>query len=284
MADDAKMNGEFSEDQKVDIAGDEVSEYELKIAELSDDLALLEKEKNQVVTENKTLNDMVRKLKESIDSLSAENGNLKEEVEKLGAENKGLQSVAARAAEMEGDIAKMHHDLADAMSDLQEANVEIDGLKSKLRSLESGESEKDLRIDAVVSERDLLLSKVAHLESKIVDKENEIRGLESRIEELKVDAKGKEGLEKKVKDLEAKLAEKEKLIVSLELDSEVVANGKKAAVVEDREIGAADGKKGKGRFVDGLKKMEWPYVAAISSVSTVAVMGAVCYIHIARRK
>lgn len=278
MADDAKMNGEFSEDRPVNITGDEVSEYELKIAELSDGMSSLEKEKNQVVLENKTLNDRIRKMKESIESLSAENEDLKGEVEKLGAENKGLQAVAVRAAELEGETSRMQQDLITALSDLHEANVEITGLKSKLESLEGGEMEKSNKLEAVVSERDLLLSKVANLEAKVGEEETEIRVLEGRVEELKVDARAREGFEKKLRDMEEKLVEKDTLIRGLAFDGgEVVANGKKGDMM------AEDSGKEKGKLSVGWKSMQWPVLAAVSTVSTVAVMGTVCYLH-AKRK
>lgn len=286
MADDAKMNGEFSEDRQVNVTGDEVSEYELKIAELADGMSSLEKEKNQVVLENKTLNDRIRKMKESIESLSseneglieslrAENEGLKGEVKKLGAENRGIQAVAARAAELEGDMSRMQHDLITALSDLQEANGEIAGLKSKLESLEGGEMEKSTMLEAVVSERDLLLSKVANLEAKVGEEETEIRVLEGRVEELKVDARAREGFEKKLRDMEEKLVEKDTLIRGLAFDGEVVANGKKGDMMVE------DSGKEKGKLSVGWKSM--PVLAAVSTVSTVAVMGTVCYLH-AKRK
>lgn len=275
MADDAKMNGEFSEDRPVNVTGDEVSEYELKIAELADGMSSLEKEKNQVVLENKTLNDRIRKTKESFESLSAENKGLKGEVEKLGAENRGLQAVAARAAELEGETSRMQHDLITALSDLQEANGEIAGLKSKLESLEGGEMEKSTKLEAVVSERDLLLSKVANLEAKVGEEETEIRVLEGRIDELKVDARVREGFEKKLRDMEEKLVEKDTLIRGLAFDGEVVANGKKGDMMVE------DSGKEKGKLSVGWKSM--PVLAAVSTVSTVAVMGTVCYLH-AKRK
>lgn len=275
MADDAKMNGEFSEDRPVNVTGDEVSEYELKIAELSDGMSSLEKEKNQVVLENKTLNDRIRKTKESFESLSAENEGLKGEVEKLGAENRGLQAVAARAAELEGEMSRMQHDLITALSDLQEANGEIAGLESKLESLEGGEMEKSTMLEAAVSERDLLLSKVANLEAKVGEEESEIRVLEGRIEELKVDSRAREGFEKKLRDMEEKLVEKDTLIRGLAFDGEVVANGKKGDMMVE------DSGKEKGKLSVGWKSM--PVLAAVSTVSTVAVMGTVCYLH-AKRK
>lgn len=277
MADDAKMNGEFSEDRPVNVTGDEVSEYELKIAELSDGMSSVEKEKSQVVLENKTLNDRIRKMKESIESLSAENEGLNGEVEKLGAENRGLQAVAARAAELEGEMSRMQHDLITALSDLQETNGEIAGLKSKLESLEGGEMEKSIKLEAVVSERDLLLSKVANLEAKVGEEETEIRVLEGRIEELKVDARASEGFEKKLRDMEEKLVEKDTLIRGLAFDGEVVANGKKGDMMVE------DSGKEKGKLSVGWKSMQWPVLAAVSTVSTVAVLGTVCYLH-AKRK
>ncbi|XP_027170641.1 peroxisomal and mitochondrial division factor 2-like [Coffea eugenioides] len=282
MADDSNMvNGEFVDAQTVDIAGEEISGYESKVAELSEMIEALEKEKQQVVYENKTVNDRIEKMKESMKHLSSENEELKGQVEKLGSESKALQSVAARAGELEGEVSRLQHDLISAMSDLDEANSDVSKWKTKVESLENGATEKSIKLDAVISERDLLIGKVEDLKAKVGEKEKEIKVLEGRIEELKLAASEREELLRKVRELEGKLEEKERVINGLEVKQREVdglENGKVAVVEED--VGSVV--EGREKNCAARLKGEWP-VVAVSAVSAVALTGVLCYLHYKKR-
>ncbi|KAL3508975.1 hypothetical protein ACH5RR_028376 [Cinchona calisaya] len=280
MVDDSKtMNGEYSDDQTVNIVGDEASDYELKISELSDEVTALEKEKQQIVHENSNLNDRIEKMEESMKHLSDENESLKVQVAKLGSENKILQAVAARASELEGEVSRLQHDLISAMSDLEEANGVNSKLKLKVESLEKGEMEKSIKMDAIASERDLLIVKVEGLVAKVGEKEEEVRSLESRIEELKLAVREKEELERKVRLLKGKLLEdKERVINAVEVqgrESDGLLYGKAPVVVEE-DMG--DVVEGKEKNSVSCFKVELP-VVAVSAVGAIAIMGVMCYLH-----
>lgn len=282
MADDSKMmNGEFVDAETVDIAGDDTSSYESKVAELSEMIEALEREKQQVVYENKTANDRAEKMKESMKHLSSENEELKVQVEKLGSENKALHSVAARAGELEGEVSRLQHDLISAMSDLEEANRDVSEWKKRVDSLENGPAENAIMLDVIISERDFLIGKVEDLKATVGEKEREIKVLEGRIEELKSAVSEKEELLRKVRELEGKLEEKERVINGLEVKQREVdglVNGK--AAEEEEDVGSVV--EGREKNCAARLKVEWP-VVAVSAVSAVALTGVLCYLHYKKR-
>lgn len=276
MADETTMiNGQVSEDRTVNIAGDDSADSEPKVSQLSQKITALEQEKQELVHENEIIKDRIEKLKESVNKSNAENEDLKNEIEKLGSENKAMQSVVGRAAELEAEVSRLQHDLISAMSDLEETNKEASEWKNKVENLENGKTESSVKLDAIKNERDLLIAKLESVEVRELEKEEEIKGLQRKIEQLKFETM------EKVEALELKVEEKERMISMLEekqkeIDGEV--NGKTDIVEEDRGSAVVE-ETGKGNFIGGF---EWP-VVAVSLVSAVAVAGVVCYLHAKKR-
>ncbi|KAI5662049.1 hypothetical protein M9H77_21372 [Catharanthus roseus] len=268
MADETTMiNGQVSEDRTVNIAGDDSADSEPKVSQLSQKITALEQEKQELVHENEIIKDRIEKLKESVNKSNAENEDLKNEIEKLGSENKAMQSVVGRAAELEAEVSRLQHDLISAMSDLEETNKEASEWKNKVENLENGKTESSVKLDAIKNERDLLIAKLESVEVRELEKEEEIKGLQRKIEQLKFETM------EKVEALELKVEEKERMISMLEekqkeIDGEV--NGKTDIVEEDRGSAVVE-ETGKGNFIGGF---EWP-VVAVSLVSAVAVAGVI---------
>ncbi|KAF3664395.1 putative protein MEI2-like 2-like [Capsicum annuum] len=294
MADDTVTNGEVFDDASVEIAVDETADASAKTSvALKQKISALEQEKTQLLHENDVIKQRIGKLKSSIEESESEKKELQVKTDKFESENKALGSVAARAHELEGEVSKLQHDLITAMNDLEGSNKELSGVKSALEGLKSMENEKSVKLDAVESERNLLLTKLEKLEAsgnnqkeEVEGKEEEIRGLKKHIEELeglvvnneewekekKELHMVKEELEKRVKDmiekaaaLEKKLVEKERIITERLADSNI--NG---IPIGDDKVG----------FFGG--EVNFPLVAG-SSLVAVAVVGVIWYLRYGRK-
>ncbi|XP_057763760.1 peroxisomal and mitochondrial division factor 2-like [Salvia miltiorrhiza] len=292
MADETMMNGEFSDAQSVEIAGDDDS---AKISGLTEKISDLERENGKIIRQNEDYRQKIDELKASIQELSSENAESKKELEELQSENRMLGAVAARAAELEAEVSRLQHDLVSTMSDLQESNAEISDLKRDLEGAKEREKEKDVELDAMGKERDLLLAKVGKLEEdesslrgESEGKEKEIRILKKKLEDLevvvesnKVLEKLRSGLEKtveqlrgKISALETSLDEKQEAITGFETKERAVAenfiNGDALVDGETRGLGG------------GSNEKKWLLVGG-STIAAVAVMGVACYVHAARK-
>ncbi|KAL8512496.1 hypothetical protein ACS0TY_018825 [Phlomoides rotata] len=289
MADETVINGEFPEDQTVEISGDENSS---KISSLTQKISDLERENGKIIRENDDYKQQIEELKESIKELSNENDERKKQLDKAESENRTLGVVAA---ELEGEVSRLQHDLVSATSDLQDTTGELSGLKKELEGVKKRETENDAKLIAITKERDLLLSKFEKLnevESSLRDesasKEKEISSLKKSLEELEVVVESSKVLEKLKKELEktienlkgrisvleTSLDEKQKVISGFEMKKREVeenVNGDDALI---------DGEK-KGA-IGGLKQRDWVVVGG-STIAAVAVVGVVCYMHAAKK-
>ncbi|XP_047941694.1 peroxisomal and mitochondrial division factor 2-like [Salvia hispanica] len=289
MADETVVNGEFSDVKSVEITeGDDSS----KILSLTQKISDLERENGKIIQQNEDYRQKIDELKASIEELSGEIAEGKKELEELRSENRALGAVAARAADLEGEVSRLQHDLVSAMSDLQESNAEISNLKRDLEGVMEREKAKDVELDAVGKERDLLLAKVRKLEEEEVSfrgesegKEKEIRVLKKDLEELevvlesnKVLEKLRAGLEKtveqlsgKISALETSLDDKQKVITGFEAKERAVAesffNGDALLHAETR---------------DGFKEKNWLVVGGLA-VAAAAVVGVACYTRASRK-
>ncbi|KAL1560556.1 peroxisomal and mitochondrial division factor 2-like [Salvia divinorum] len=289
MADETIVNGELSDVHPVEISEGDDS---LKILGLTQKVSDLERENGKIIQENEDYRQKIDELKASIQELSCENVESKKELGVLQAENKVLGLVAARAADLEGEVSRLQHDLVSAMTDVQESNAEISNLKRDLEGVKEREKEKDVELDAVGKERDLLLAKVRKLEEDEIslrgeseEKEKEILILKSDIEELEVVLESNKVLEKlrtdlektveqlsgKISALETSLDDKQKVITGLEAKERAVAesfiNGDALLHAETR---------------DGLKEKNWLVVGGLI-VASAAVVGVACYTRASRK-
>ncbi|GFP87872.1 hypothetical protein PHJA_000930900 [Phtheirospermum japonicum] len=278
MADETVINGEFSDARTVDIAGDEASS---KISGLTAKITDLEHENAKTILENEGYKQQIDELKASVKALTAETAELRKQVDEAESENKVLGSVAARAAELEADVSRLQHDLISTTSDLQETTVEVSNLK---RDLE-GAKEKDVKLEAIGNERDLLLAKVEKLEElqsslrgEYEAKEKEIRGLKKRIEELEVAVESSKGFEKLKNKLEKEIEKFKVEISSLQSGLKEKENVINEFEIKERENGDALIVGEKELAIGGLKQKDWVVVGG-SAVAAVAVLGAVCYVH-----
>ncbi|KAK6157087.1 hypothetical protein DH2020_011335 [Rehmannia glutinosa] len=283
MADETVINGEFSDDQTVEITGDEASS---KTSGLTQKITDLERENEKTIQENEGYKQQIEELKASIKELSTVIVECKKQVEKAESENKALGAVAARAAELEAEVSRLQHDLVSATSDLHDSTVELSDLRRDLEGVKEREKEKDVKLEAIGKERDLLLAKVEKLvgeHSSLRDesegKEKEIRGLKKSIEDLEVVVESSKSLEKLKSELE-KAIEKMKVEIgtlqsSLKEKENVISGFEmKEGAVAECANGDASIESGKKGLIGGLKQKEWMVVGG-STVAAVAVMGVV---------
>lgn len=291
MADETVINGEISEDQTLEITGDENSS---KISSLTQKIGDLERENGNIIRENDDYKKQIEELKVSIKELSNENDERKKQLEKAESENRTLGVVAARTAELETGVSRLQNDLDSATRKLQESTGELSGLKEELEVVKKRETENDVKLIAITQERDLLVSKFEDLsieESKLraesESKEKEISGLKKSLEELEVVVESSKVLQKlkneleetiekmkgRISFLESTLDEKQKVISGFEMKKrEVEENVNGDALIDGEKKGA----------VGGLKQSDWVVVGG-STVAAVVVMGVVCYMHAAKK-
>ncbi|KAL7087235.1 hypothetical protein ACP275_13G055000 [Erythranthe tilingii] len=297
MADETVINGDFSNDRAVEITGEE--EASSKISVLTQKITDLELENKKNIQQNEGYKQEIEELKASVRELSGANVEWKNKFEKAESEIKTLGSVAARAAELEIDVSRLHHDLVSAVSDLQENTVEVSNLKKELEGAKEREKDKDVKLEVIGKERDLLLAKVEKLEgfkTSLRDesdvKEKEIRGLKKKIEELAAIVDISKNLEKVRQELENSIVKMKGEITILENSLEEKNNVIRGFETKEREVDEIvnrdlglnnGGEKKKGLLIGGLKQKDWVLVGG-STFATVAVMGVACYVHAAAKK
>lgn len=290
MAEETTINGELSGHSEVEIAGDnsaEISERTLKVSDLE-----------QENDKSKEYKRQIEELEDSVKVLSNENDEFKKQVNKVETENKALGPVVARAAELEADVSRLQHDLISTMSDLQETTAELSDMKSEMVGIKQREEEKDVKLEALEMERNLLVYKVENLEgvessvrNELEGKEREIGDLKKRVEELETMVGSSKNLDKLKNDLEKTvekmkveisvlesfLDEKEKMISAYDLKERAIVDVVNGGIEGD---GAVRGGK-KGFFGDSSQK-DWLLVAG-STFSATVVAGVACYIHASRK-
>ncbi|KAL1567310.1 peroxisomal and mitochondrial division factor 2-like [Salvia divinorum] len=225
MADEPSFHEEFADADNAD--SDEIADLNQKISDL-------EEENSNVIRENKDYMQRIKELTASVDELSSQNADLKNQMEREQSDN---------AADLEGEISRLHHDL-------QESKAELSGLQSEL--------------EAAKREKALL---VVELDAR----DKQIQVLKSNVEELEVVARNGKGSETEKDDLVMKMEEEISVLQSC-LDE-------KERVIRELECrGGDDG--GKIGFIGGLRQREWMLVGG-TAIATAAVIG--CYIQAARK-
>ncbi|XP_075488570.1 peroxisomal and mitochondrial division factor 2-like [Primulina tabacum] len=294
MADETMINGEIYDDPELEITGDDASET----SGLDQKVDGLKQQNDEIARKNREYKQSIEELKVSVKVLRDGNVELKNKVDEAESENKALGAVAARAAELEAEVARLQHDLVSTMSDLQDSTLELSDLKRGLMGMKDREKEKDVKLEALQKERNLLVSKVENLEGVetsirdelerkgkyILDLRKKVDDLESAVGRMKTLETLKNDLEKTVEkmkveigDLESRVDEKEEVI------NEFIM--KERAVLDDVYGVTGNAAVGVGRkgVIGNLKQKDWVVMAG-STFAAVAVMGVACYMQHAARK
>ena len=206
MADEVFKNGATNgEDQTNENSHDLDRENDIKIAELTRKVGVLEQEKADLIREYVEVKERIEKvtaeseeMKSAKDEMNKMLEEMMKEIEQSESDKKALESIAARAASLETEVSRLQHDLISAMSEGEEANAEVTQLKRMLQ-------EKELTVENLVKESN-------ENESRLRDLEEKIRVMEVKVSETN---------EEKVKieqETEKKIANREREISNLKSD------------------------------------------------------------------
>lgn len=165
-------------------------------------------------------NNKVTELTKRVESLELEKKEMKDTIKKLSIEIEGseedkriLESIAARADELEIEVSRLQHDLVTSMSEGDELGAEVAELKRVLGEKEGKLEGLEREVDGLKKEKVESEKKVRELERNVgllEVREMEEKSKRVRVEEEmreKLDEKDREvsGFKKKIDDLESEL-------------------------------------------------------------------------------
>ncbi|GAA0184112.1 hypothetical protein LIER_31410 [Lithospermum erythrorhizon] len=275
----AEINGDEFSDNDVHVV-----EFDSKASDFNQRIAALEQENRQLVHEKDVIEKRIADLKREIEEANNDKDKLLYDLEQSKEDIKNLGSVAARAAQLEGDVSRLQHELISTTSALEEVSSELADVKLALDVFKKKETDKDKELEAVVVERDLLIEKLGDLEAKenrylneMNDKEKEIGTLRVKVEEFKVliekSVDEKKDIEKLTSELEVRVGELERKLE----DKERVIDGFEK---KERETIVVQGKT--GGLMTREMNMGLPVIVG-SVVCAVGLGGLVCYLHQVKR-
>ncbi|KAF8010579.1 hypothetical protein BT93_J1271 [Corymbia citriodora subsp. variegata] len=296
-----------------------------EVNDLTLKLKLLELEKFNLLRENDETKERVGELMAEIEKLRRDDGEMRAKLEKMGREaelaedgKRAMESIVARAADLEIEVSRLQHDLISAMNDADEANKEVAGLRSaaeekaqrveglerEVDGLKNARAESDIKVRELerkigaleIRESEVRSEKVraeVELKEKVEEKEGEISGLKEKIgdlearivkvgSELQSSKNEKMGMEDALKKSEEKAKEMESKLV--ELQSELEQAEKVISGLKDK---AAETINGRREIIDAIEdkapKLQWPVMAA-GSTGAIVVAAAVAYVCYSRRQ
>ena len=286
----------------------------------------LERERDELASEIAERKEQIKKLTLEIEGLRSDGAEMREKVDAMEKEversreaSKAVEAIAARAAELETEVARLQHDAISEMSAAEEARTEAaelrkllsekvsraESLEREVESLKKVKSESEAKIRDLerkigvlekkeVEERSKRIRVDEEMRDKIQEKDKEILGLGQKIKELENFADSKKSeLEEWLKEklsLKEALKGSEERARSLELS---VARLREEAGEAENVIrslnekfvksvnGGMNGNGVVGGEGKGLK-VQWPVLAAGSTGAIVAV-AAVIYVYGKRR-
>lgn len=289
-------------------------------------LKLLELEKFNLLRENDESKERVGELTAEIEKLRSGEGVMRAKLEKLEREvelaedgKRAMESIMARAADLEIEVSRLQHDLISAMNDAGEANKEvaelrsaaeekgrrIEGLERELEGLKNGGAESDIKVrelERKIGELEVRESKgrsekvraEVELREKVEEKEREISGLKEKIGDLeaRIAKDGSELQSSKNEKIVAEDALKKSEEKAKEMESKLVELQRELEQAE-KAIGRLKDKtpetiNGRREIVDDAiedkgSKLQWPVVAA-GSTGAIVLAAAVAYVCYSRRQ
>ncbi|KAK8673632.1 hypothetical protein V6N13_111954 [Hibiscus sabdariffa] len=286
MADPTVFNGE-SEDQTADDFDDA---GEPKLIRLDTKIRRLESQKMDLSNENNDLKERIKKVTMEFDRLRNEQAEMRQELDQLDEDKRILESITARSAILETEVARLQHDLITSISEADETNKELIRLKGELEEKgslverldreitelnkervegEQRERELDRKVGVLEVTETEETSKRVRIEEELRDKVDGLRRKVMELEaelgrtrfELETTRKGHRESEEKATELQMKL---------LELIEELEKKTAESIIGKSREIVAASGSKGKGPSV--------PSLVAAGTAGAIIVAAAAVYV------
>lgn len=322
MADTITINGQVDE-QPADVqefSGADKNDRESNVSQIIGKIEDLEREKEELISENDEIKDKMKKLTLELDQLKSDEQQMKEkldgmekEMDHSDEEKKLLESVAARAVELETEVARLQHDLITAMNEGDEASAEVGELKEQLGekglkieeldkeivSLNKAKAESEKRLRELernigvlemreMEEKSKKLRMEEEMRDRINEKEKEISGFKKKVDELEseVNRTGvllqtsmaeKKAMEEALKESEEKARTMDAKILLLQ--NEVGEAEKLVNDLKERKVELINGNT---RNICGTKGLDFPTIAA-GSTGAVLVAAAVVYLYACRR-
>lgn len=218
MADKTIVDGVTPDgiDRTVEIEDFDRDAHEIKASDLIRKIEELENENRELVSKNDEKKGTIQKLTDEIEALKTDRVELNREIERSESDKKALESIAARAVELETELSRLQHDFAEATHDSAEANFELEQLKKVLLEVKKNELEKEVKLETLEKEKLLLLEKMER-----ETEENKQLRLESgnRIHDLKQRLSAIEGRSDNIISEKTKVEEEASARIS-EMDKE----------------------------------------------------------------
>lgn len=222
MADEVFISGAINgDDQTNENFYDLDRENDIKIAELTRKVGVLEQEKADLIREYDGVKQRVEKLTAESEEMKSDKDEMEKkleemmrEIERSESDKKALDVIGARAVELETEVSRLQHDLISASSEADEANAEVMQLK---RILE----EKELRVENLEKEKGLIEKEKGENESRLRDLEEKIRVMEvkeskTNEEKIKIEQETKEKIDEKEREISNLKSDIEELKASIE--------------------------------------------------------------------
>ncbi|KAL2665856.1 hypothetical protein AAZV13_02G246600 [Glycine max] len=291
-------------------------------------IAALQRERDELVSENAARKEEIKKLTAELDGLRSDGADRSEKIEELQREvaqsrdaAKATEVIAARAADLETEVARLHHDMVAEMTAAEEARADaaelrkvlgetesrVESLERELAGLKKVKAESEVRVRDLerkigvletkeIEERNKRIRFEEETRDKIDEKEREIKGYRQKVEGLeKVAAEKKTELDELVKQklrLEESLRESEEKVTGLESSILQLREEAKEAerVIISLNEKAVETVETIDRGLNGVHgegkkglKLQWPVVAAGSTGAVVAA-AAVIYVCYGKRR
>ncbi|KAK7372846.1 hypothetical protein VNO80_06234 [Phaseolus coccineus] len=287
-------------------------------------IAVLQRERDELLNENAARKEEIKELTAELDGLRKDHAVNNQKIEEMQREMvqsregaKAAEVIAAGAANLEKDLARLQHDIISEMSAAEEARADAAELRKALGEKESRVESLERKIGVLetkeIEERNKRIRFEEEMRDKIDEKEKEIKAFKQKFEELEKIAGEKKSELEKFEELEKIAAQKnseleESVKQKLKLEQLLVESEKKVTVLEssivqlreeakeaEKVILSLKEKAGKtikniDRGVNGIDgegkvlKLQWPVVAAAGSTGAVVAAAAVFYVCYGRRR
>lgn len=287
-------------------------------------IAVLQRERDELLNENATRKEEIEELTAELDGLRKDRAVNNQKIEEMQRElvqsregAKAAEVIAARAADLETDLARLQHDMISEMSAAEEARADAAELRKALGEKESRVESLERKIGVLetkeIEERNKRIRFEEEMRDKIDEKEKEIKAFKQKFEELEKIAGEKKSELEKFEELEKIVAQKnseleESVKQKLKLEELLTESGKKVTVLESSIVQLREEAKEAEKVILSLKekasetikkidrgvkgidgeekvlKLQWPVVAAAGSTGAVVAAAAVFYVCYGRRR
>ncbi|CAJ1959025.1 unnamed protein product [Sphenostylis stenocarpa] len=174
-------------------------------------IAVLQRERKELMSENAARKEEIKELTVELEGLRSDNTVTNEKIEVMQREvvqsreaAKAVEVIAARAADLETEVARLQHDMISEMSAAEDARAE--DARAYATELRKVLGEKESRLDSLEKELETLKKVKAESEVRVRDLERKIGVLETKeIEERNKRIRFEEEIRDKIDEKEKEI-------------------------------------------------------------------------------